>query len=172
MLGVKLNPRQFLDRVAEELARIDESEVQALAEAVWGCYEHGRLGSWLASRRVWLLISIVNNLALLLFFKYARFVVENLNQLLADTITLRDLYQKHHWQASGPTFYQLHLLFDKHRGEQGELAAVGAREPIRGGGRLIGSEAAHSGQSAQRVSVEPHARHREGSGLGVAQQHV
>jgi starvation-inducible DNA-binding protein len=46
---------------------------------------------------------------------------ENLNQLLADTITLRDLYKKHHWQVSGPTFYQLHLLFDKHFGEQSEL---------------------------------------------------
>src|ERR671931_445047 len=40
--------------------------------------------------------------------------VENLNQLLADTMTLRDLYKKHHWQVAGPTFYQLHLLFDKH----------------------------------------------------------
>ncbi len=47
--------------------------------------------------------------------------VDNLNQLLADTITLRDLYKKHHWQVSGPTFYQLHLLFDKHAGEQTEL---------------------------------------------------
>ena len=47
--------------------------------------------------------------------------VENLNQVLADTITLRDLYQKHHWQVAGPTFYQLHLLFDKHAGEQSEL---------------------------------------------------
>lgn len=47
--------------------------------------------------------------------------VENLNQLLADTITLRDLYKKHHWQVAGPTFYQLHLLFDKHAGEQDEL---------------------------------------------------
>jgi starvation-inducible DNA-binding protein len=46
---------------------------------------------------------------------------ENLNQLLADTITLRDLYKKHHWQVAGPTFYQLHLLFDKHFGEQSEL---------------------------------------------------
>ena len=46
---------------------------------------------------------------------------DNLNQLLADTITLRDLYKKHHWQVSGPTFYQLHLLFDKHFGEQNEL---------------------------------------------------
>lgn len=44
--------------------------------------------------------------------------VDNLNQLLADTITLRDLYKKHHWQVSGHTFYQLHLLFDKHYDEQ------------------------------------------------------
>jgi starvation-inducible DNA-binding protein len=47
--------------------------------------------------------------------------VESLNQLLADTITLRDLYKKHHWQVAGPTFYQLHLLFDKHFSEQNEL---------------------------------------------------
>jgi len=45
----------------------------------------------------------------------------NLNQLLADTITLRDLYKKHHWQVAGHTFYQLHLLFDKHFKEQNEL---------------------------------------------------
>jgi starvation-inducible DNA-binding protein len=47
--------------------------------------------------------------------------VELLNQLLADEITLRDMYKKHHWQVTGPTFYQLHVLFDKHAGEQGEL---------------------------------------------------
>ncbi len=46
---------------------------------------------------------------------------ENLNQILADTITLRDLYKKHHWQVAGHTFYQIHLLFDKHYGEQNEL---------------------------------------------------
>jgi len=46
---------------------------------------------------------------------------DNLNQVLADTMTLRDLYKKHHWQVSGPTFYQLHLLFDKHFSEQSEL---------------------------------------------------
>ena len=51
----------------------------------------------------------------------ARKSVENLNQLLADTITLRDLYKKHHWQTGGPTFHQLHLLFDKHYEEQNEL---------------------------------------------------
>ena len=47
--------------------------------------------------------------------------VENLNQVLADTITLRDLYKKHHWQTAGPTFHQLHLLFDKHYEEQNDL---------------------------------------------------
>ena len=54
----------------------------------------------------------------------ARQSVTNLNQVLADTITLRDLYKKHHWQVAGPTFYQLHLLFDKHYGEQNELVDV------------------------------------------------
>src|SRR5215831_5687526 len=47
--------------------------------------------------------------------------VERLNQILADTMTLRDLYKKHHWQVSGSTFYQLHLLFDKHYDEQTEM---------------------------------------------------
>jgi starvation-inducible DNA-binding protein len=47
--------------------------------------------------------------------------IDNLNQLLADVMTLRDLYKKHHWQASGATFYSLHLLFDKHNSEQAEL---------------------------------------------------
>ncbi len=40
-----------------------------------------------------------------------------LNQTLADTITLYNLYKKHHWQVAGPTFYELHLLFDKHAAE-------------------------------------------------------
>ncbi len=59
---------------------------------------------------------------------------ENLNQLLADTITLRDLYKKHHWQVAGHTFYQLHLLFDKHYKEQDELVdAIAERIQILGG---------------------------------------
>lgn len=44
-----------------------------------------------------------------------------LNQVLADTMCLRDLYKKHHWQMSGATFYQLHLLLDKHYEAQAEL---------------------------------------------------
>jgi starvation-inducible DNA-binding protein len=60
--------------------------------------------------------------------------VDNLNQLLADTITLRDLYKKHHWQVAGHTFYQLHLLFDKHFGEQNELVdLLGERIMALGG---------------------------------------
>jgi starvation-inducible DNA-binding protein len=50
--------------------------------------------------------------------------VDNLNQVLADTMTLRDMYKKHHWQVAGPTFYSLHLLFDKHYEEQNELVDI------------------------------------------------
>jgi starvation-inducible DNA-binding protein len=60
--------------------------------------------------------------------------VDNLNQLLADTITLRDLYKKHHWQVAGPTFYQLHLLFDKHYAEQNALVdKIAERIQLLGG---------------------------------------
>lgn len=60
--------------------------------------------------------------------------VANLNQVLADTMTLRDLYKKHHWQVSGPTFYQLHLLFDKHYEEQNKLVdAIAERIQLLGG---------------------------------------
>ena len=67
--------------------------------------------------------------------------VENLNQILADTITLRDLYKKHHWQVSGATFYQLHLLFDKHFGEQGELVDTIAERIMTLGGVSIAMSA-------------------------------
>src|SRR5215467_2439449 len=61
-------------------------------------------------------------------------MTEQLNQLLADTMTLRDLYKKAHWQIAGPTFYQLHLLFDKHFGEQVELVdTIAERIQILGG---------------------------------------
>jgi starvation-inducible DNA-binding protein len=60
--------------------------------------------------------------------------VGNLNQLLADTMTLRDMYKKHHWQVAGHTFYQLHLLFDKHHGEQDELVdTIAERIQLLGG---------------------------------------
>ena len=60
--------------------------------------------------------------------------VDNLNQLLADTMTLRDMYKKHHWQVAGQTFYQLHLLFDKHYGEQNALVdTIAERIQVLGG---------------------------------------
>ena len=60
--------------------------------------------------------------------------VENLNQILADTMSLRDLYKKHHWQVAGHTFYQLHLLFDKHYSEQDELVdRIAERIQLLGG---------------------------------------
>jgi starvation-inducible DNA-binding protein len=61
-------------------------------------------------------------------------MTEHLNQLLADTITLRDLYKKSHWQVSGATFYQLHLLFDKHYEEQNEIVdTIAERIQLLGG---------------------------------------
>ncbi len=61
-------------------------------------------------------------------------MVKQLNQLLADSIALRDLYKKHHWQVGGPTFYQLHLLFDKHFEEQVEIVdTIAERIQLLGG---------------------------------------
>jgi starvation-inducible DNA-binding protein len=61
-------------------------------------------------------------------------MTEQLNQLLADSMSLRDLYKKSHWQVAGPTFYQLHLLFDKHFDEQVEIVdAIAERIQLLGG---------------------------------------
>jgi len=60
--------------------------------------------------------------------------IEALNQVLADTMTLRDMYKKHHWQVSGPTFYQLHLLFDSHFEQQSELVDTIAERIMSLGG--------------------------------------
>lgn len=60
--------------------------------------------------------------------------VKDLNQLLADTMTLRDLYKKHHWQVVGATFFQLHLLLDKHYEAQVELVdMIAERIQVLGG---------------------------------------
>ena len=60
-----------------------------------------------------------------------------LNQVLADTMTLRDMYKKHHWQMSGATFYQLHLLLDKHYEEQAALVDMIAERIMALGGISI-----------------------------------
>jgi starvation-inducible DNA-binding protein len=83
--------------------------------------------------------------------------VTNLNQLLADTIVLRDLYQKHHWQVSGPSFYPLHLLFDKHRAEQGDLADELAERVMALGGVSVAMPA----DVAAQTLIPPPPRGRE-----------
>jgi starvation-inducible DNA-binding protein len=61
-----------------------------------------------------------------------------LNEILADTTILYALYKKAHWNAAGPTFYQLHLLFDKHAGEQLELVDLLAERVQSLGGIALG----------------------------------
>jgi starvation-inducible DNA-binding protein len=57
-----------------------------------------------------------------------------LNHILADTFILQSLYKKHHWLVRGHTFYQLHLLLDKHADEQAELIdLMGERVQTLGG---------------------------------------
>lgn len=63
---------------------------------------------------------------------------ELLNEILADTTVLYALYKKHHWNVAGPTFYQLHLLFDKHAEEQLELVDVLAERVQTLGGIAVG----------------------------------
>ena len=83
--------------------------------------------------------------------------VEALNQILADTITLRDLYKKHHWQVAGHTFYQLHLLFDKHYEEQNELVdTIAERIQLLGGVSL-----AMAADIAETTKIERPPRGRE-----------
>jgi starvation-inducible DNA-binding protein len=79
-----------------------------------------------------------------------------LNQILADTMTLRDMYKKHHWQVSGPTFYQLHLLFDKHYGEQAELVDGLAERIQTLGGVAIAM--AHDVAETTRLTRPPRGR--------------
>ena len=83
-------------------------------------------------------------------------MTEQLNQLLADTITLRDLYKKSHWQTSGPTFYQLHLLFDKHYEEQNEIVdTIAERIQLLGG---ISVAMAHDVAELTRIPRAPKGR--------------
>jgi len=83
-------------------------------------------------------------------------VTERLNQLLADTMTLRDLYKKSHWQTAGPTFYQLHLLFDKHYNEQVQLVdLIAERIQVLGG---LSIAMAHDVAEITRVERPPRGR--------------
>jgi starvation-inducible DNA-binding protein len=79
--------------------------------------------------------------------------VTTLNELLARTMALRDMYKKSHWQVSGPTFYQLHLLFDKHYQEQVELMDLVAERIQTLGGVTIAMP-----RDVARVARSPRAK--------------
>ena len=84
-------------------------------------------------------------------------MTEQLNLLLADSMTLRDLYKKSHWQVAGPTFYQLHLLFDKHHDEQVEIVdEIAERIQLLGGVSL-----AMAADVAETTRIERPPRGRE-----------
>src|SRR5580700_4597530 len=98
----------------------------------------------------------VVNRPLSLDHKIRQASADKLNQILADTMTLRDMYKKHHWQVSGSTFYQLHLLFDKHYGEQAELVdALAERIQTLGG---VAIAMAHDVAETTRVARVPRGR--------------
>lgn len=87
----------------------------------------------------------------------ARDSVASLNQVLADSITLRDMYKKHHWQVVGPTFNQLHLLYDEHFKQQVEVVDVIA-ERIQ---LLGGISLAMAADIAEETNIERLPRGRE-----------
>ena len=83
-------------------------------------------------------------------------ITSQLNRLLADTMTLRDLYKKSHWQTAGPTFYQLHLLFDKHFDEQAELVdSIAERIQLLGG---VSIAMAHDVAETTKIERPPRGR--------------
>jgi starvation-inducible DNA-binding protein len=83
-------------------------------------------------------------------------MTEQLNRVLADSMTLRDLYKKSHWQVAGPTFYQLHLLYDKHFDEQVEIVdAIAERIQLLGG---LAIAMAHDVAEMTRIERPPKGR--------------
>ena len=100
--------------------------------------------------------TVIRDLPIGLSEDVRREMCERLNPLLADTASMRDLYKKSHWQVSGPTFYQLHLLFDKHFGEQVELVDLLAeRIQILGG---VSVAMAHDVAEMTRLGRPPKGR--------------
>src|ERR1700752_2291316 len=101
--------------------------------------------------------TVTNTMPLQLEERVRLEMTEQLNQLLADTMTLRDLYKKSHWQVAGTTFYQLHLLFDKHYDEQVELV-----DSISEGVKLLGVVSiAMAADVAETTQIERPPRGRE-----------
>ena len=77
--------------------------------------------------------------------------VDRLGHVLADSITLRDMYQQYGWQSPGSTFYQLHLLFEKHYKAQARVVDAIAERIQMLGGLAIGM-----GDHVSRKTNLPH----------------
>ncbi|WP_225823518.1 Dps family protein [Streptomyces naphthomycinicus] len=80
----------------------------------------------------------VKQFPLALSYEARMYSCQRLNKVLADTQILYGLYKKHHWNMRGATFYQLHLLLDKHAGEQLELVDTLAERVQTLGGVAVG----------------------------------
>jgi starvation-inducible DNA-binding protein len=92
-----------------------------------------------------------------------RGAVAALNGLLAHTMALRDLYKKAHWQTYGPNFYELHLMFDKHYGEQVEIMDTVAERIQALGGVALATAADILAES--RIPAPPRGREVAGAQL-------
>jgi len=80
----------------------------------------------------------VRQFPLALSYETRMYSCQRLNQLLADSQILYALYKKHHWLMRGATFYQLHLLLDKHADEQLALVDKIAERVQTLGGIAVG----------------------------------
>lgn len=83
----------------------------------------------------------LRDLPLGLIAETRRELAARVNGVLADTRILRDLDKKTHWNMRGPTFYQLHLLMDKHADEQSALVDAMA-EMVDSDSVAVGGEVA------------------------------
>lgn len=96
--------------------------------------------------------------------KACRQSVAILNQTLADSITLRDMYKKHHWQVVGPTFNELHLMYDKHFEAQVAIVdSIAERIQILGGISL-----AMSADIAEETKIPRPPRGREAAAVQLS----
>jgi starvation-inducible DNA-binding protein len=80
----------------------------------------------------------VKQFPIALSYEARMYSCQRLNKVLADTQILHGLYKKHHWIMRGATFYQLHLLLDKHAGEQLALVDTLAERVQTLGGVAVG----------------------------------
>ncbi|WP_225102739.1 Dps family protein [Streptomyces sp. CoH27] len=80
----------------------------------------------------------VKQFPIALTYEARMYSCQRLNKVLADTQILYGLYKKHHWLMRGATFYQLHLVLDKHAGEQLDIIDTIAERVQSLGGVAVG----------------------------------